>query len=203
METQIKPDRRRRSQKSRRALLKALKELLVQHPLTSISIEAIAERAGVGKQTIYRWYSDKSELFIDLYETESANRLEIPDMGSLEKELNELALRTWLFWLETASGQAFRQLIARSQSSPPALKKLRDDFMPKRRIFPEHVLNRAIARGEIKKGDYSSFIDLWIGFNWYHMLTNSLIERSMIPNMVSILLHGILLPAPKSQYPVE
>jgi AcrR family transcriptional regulator len=199
MDIQTKPNRRRRSQKSRRALLKALKELLVQHPLTSISIEAIAERAGVGKQTIYRWYRDKSELFIDLYETESANRLEIPDRGSVEKELNELALQTWLFWLETASGQAFRQLIARSQSSPPALKKLRDDFMPKRRIFPEQVLERAIARGEIARSDYSPFVDLWIGFNWYHMLTDSLSDKSMIPTMVSILLHGVLLKPSQGQ----
>lgn len=192
MDSKPKPDWRRRSQKSRRALLKALKELLVQHPLSSISIEAIAERAGIGKQTIYRWYRDKSELFIDLYETESVNRLAIPDVGSVEKELNELAIQTWSIWRETASGQAFRHLIARSQLNPKALNRFRDDFMPRRRIFTEEILERAVARGEIEKGDYSVFVDLWIGFNWYHMLTNSLNDKSVIPTMVSLLLRGIM-----------
>lgn len=191
MNNQPNPQQGRRSQESRRAVLEALRELLVQHPLSSISIEAIAERAGVGKQTIYRWYHDKSALFIDLYETESAGRLTVTDMGSVEKELNELAIQTWRFWQETACGQAFRQLIARSQSNPHALNQMRDNFMPKRRMFTEQILNRAIARGEIEDGDYRVFSDLWISFNWYHLLTNSLNDPSVIPTMVSILLRGI------------
>jgi AcrR family transcriptional regulator len=191
MNGQKQPDQGRRNQASRRALLEAMKELLVQHPLSSISIEAIAERAGVGKQTIYRWYRDKSALFIDLYETESVDRLRVPDMGSVEKELNELARQTWNFWQETACGQAFRQLMARCQSSPHAMNQLRDDFMPRRRVFTKQILDRAIARGEIENGDYEVFTDLWVGFNWYHLLTNSLNDQSVIPPMVSILLCGI------------
>jgi len=186
------PDPKRRNQKSRLALLQALKELLIQYPLSEISIEAVAEHAGVGKQTIYRWYRDKSALFIDLYETESVNRLDIPDLGSIEKELCELALQTWRFWRETASGQAFRQLIAKSQSSSQALNRLRDDFMPRRRIFVEQILTRAIDRLEIENHDYRAFIDLWMGFNWYHILTNSLTDESVIPDMVSTLMCGIM-----------
>ena len=192
MKSKPKPNHGRRNQESRRALLEALKEMLIQHPLSSISIEVVAERAGVSKQTIYRWYHDKSALFIDLYETESVDRLMIPDMGSVEKELNELALQTWRFWRETACGQAFRQLVARCQSNLHASNQLRDDFMPRRRLFVTQILNRAVARSEIENGDCEVFTDLWVGFNWYHLLTNSLNDESIIPTMVSILLRGII-----------
>ncbi len=184
-------DQRRRNQRSRRALLNALEELLVQQPLSSISIEGISERAGTSKQTVYRWYRDKSELFIDLYETRSIDQLMIPDLGSVEEELNDLAVQTWRLWRDTACGQAFGHLIARTQSTPEELQRFRDEFMPRRRELVAQVLRRGVDRGELKDGDYETVIDLWIGFNWHHLLMNKLADESVIPAMVSILLRGI------------
>jgi AcrR family transcriptional regulator len=183
----------RRNQKSRRALLTALEELLVENPLTSISIEGIAERAGVGKQTIYRWYRDRSELFIDLYETRSIDQLMIPDRGSVERELNELAVQTWRLWRDTACGRAFGQLVARTQTSPDELERFRDEFMPRRRTLVEQVLRRGVERGEVRDADHEVFIDLWIGFNWHHLLMNKLADESVIPRMVDMLLEGMMV----------
>jgi AcrR family transcriptional regulator len=185
-------DRRRMNQRSRRALLNALEELLVERPLSSISVEGIAERAGVSKQTIYRWYRGKSDLFIDLYETRSVDQLSIPDMGSIRKELNESAVQTWRLWRDTACGRAFGQLVARTQYSPDELEVFRDNFMPRRRMFVTQVLRRGIERGELKDGDYELFLDLFFGFNWYHLLNNRLGDESVIPRMVDILLDGIM-----------
>jgi AcrR family transcriptional regulator len=192
MSTKPEQNQARRNQQSRRALLEALEELLVQQPLSSISIEGVAERAGVGKQTIYRWYRDKSELFIDLYETRSIDQLMIPDMGSVEKELNELAVQTWRLWRDTACGRAFGQLIARTQASPDELERFRDEFMPRRRLLVSQVLRRGVERGELRDGDYEGFIDLWIGFNWHHLLMSKLADESVIPGMVDTLLRGII-----------
>lgn len=169
----------------------ALEELLAERPLGSISTEGIAARAGVGKQTIYRWYRDKSELFIDLYETRSIDQLMVPDMGSVAKELNELALQTWRLWRDTVCGRAFGQLIARTQSSPDELQRFRDEFMPRRRRLVSQVLRRGIERGDLREADYETFIDLWIGFNWHHLLMNRLGDESVIPGMVAMLLRGI------------
>ena len=183
----------RRNQESRRALLDALEELLAENPLSSVSIESIADRAGVGKQTIYRWYRDKSELFIDLYETRSIDQLRIADMGSVEKELNELAVQTWRLWRDTACGRAFGRLIARTQASPEELERFRDEFMPRRRMLVEQVLRRGVERGEIRDIDHEVFIDLWIGFNWHHLLMNKLADEAVISVMVGILLKGMLV----------
>lgn len=163
----------------------------MEQPLSSITIEGVAERAGVGKQTIYRWYRDRSDLFIDLYETRSADQLRIPDLGSLEKELNELAVQTWRLWRDTACGRAFGQLLARTQASPDELERFRDEFMPGRRKLVTQVLRRGVERGELKDEDNEGFVDLWIGFNWHHLLMDKLADESIIPGMVDTLLRGI------------
>ena len=173
-------------------MLTALADLLTERPLSTISIEAIAKRAGVGKQTIYRWYPDKASLFIDLYESDVASKICIPDMGSLEKELNELSLRFWHSWRETARGEAIRHLIASAQSNAQSLNQLQDTFMPKQRRLLQQVLDRAMARDEIERVDYDVLIDLFIGFTWYHLLTDTLNNESIIPVMISTLLNGIM-----------
>lgn len=192
------PDKRRRNPRSHRAVLRALEELLAEQPFSTISIEAIAERAGVGKQTIYRWYPDKASLFVDLYSSESDSALRIPDRGSLEKELNELIIQVWHFWRNTPSGQAFRHLIASCQSSVPSLDALRERFMPNRRMYTMKVLERAAARGEIEPINFEVFADMVVGFNWYRLLTNSLDDESDIPVMVNTLLRGVKFKRPNS-----
>ena len=186
------PDERRRCQRARQAVLKALAELLTEQPISTISIEAIAKRAGVGKQTIYRWYPDRASLFIDLYDSDVASNICIPDMGSLEKELNELSLRILHIWRETAIGEAFRHLIASAQSNVQSLNQLKDAFMPRQRMPLQQLLDRAMARNEIERANYDVFIDLFIGFNWYHLLTYTLDNESVIPVMISTLLNGIM-----------
>jgi AcrR family transcriptional regulator len=185
------PNIQRRSERAHSSVLKALRELLIEQPLTSISIEAIAERASVSKKTIYRWYPDKASLFMDLYNSESPTSTQIPDVGSLEIELNKASLQIWRFWKETASGQAFRQLLASCLHNAQSVDQLREVYMPSRRRITKDVIDRAIARGEIENQDYGYVIDMMIGFNWYHLITNALDDESIIPKMTSVLIRGI------------
>lgn len=57
---------RRRSEKSRAAIVKATKDLLLERGFDGLSIEAVAARAGVGKQTIYRWWPSRPVLVADV-----------------------------------------------------------------------------------------------------------------------------------------
>ncbi|WP_156766937.1 TetR/AcrR family transcriptional regulator, partial [Mycobacterium sp. E796] len=54
----------RRNDAAERAILQAAAELLADGG-GPISVDAIAERAGVGKQTIYRWWPSKSAVLLD------------------------------------------------------------------------------------------------------------------------------------------
>ncbi|MET9408863.1 TetR/AcrR family transcriptional regulator [Streptomyces sp. NPDC002935] len=94
------PDSSRRSEKSRRAIHTAALALVGEVGYPRTTIEGIAARAGVGKQTIYRWWSSKAEVLLDAFMDlgEQAARAagqepdEIPDTGDLAADL-KLVLR--------------------------------------------------------------------------------------------------------------
>ena len=65
---------RRRSEKSRTAIVTATRELLLERGFDGLTIEAVAARAGVGKQTIYRWWPSRPALVADVM-LEDADRL--------------------------------------------------------------------------------------------------------------------------------
>ncbi|BBZ42451.1 TetR/AcrR family transcriptional regulator [Mycobacterium conspicuum] len=71
--TPVSPPRRR-SEKSRMAIVTATRELLLERGFDGLTIEAVAARAGVGKQTIYRWWPSRPALVADVM-LEDADRI--------------------------------------------------------------------------------------------------------------------------------
>ena len=58
---------RPRSEESEEAILAATIQLLSERPLCDISMEEIARTAGVGKATIYKWWSTKAYVALDAF----------------------------------------------------------------------------------------------------------------------------------------
>ncbi|MFF5204683.1 TetR/AcrR family transcriptional regulator [Streptosporangium sp. NPDC000396] len=92
MTTQRKtsPNAARRSDASRRAILTAAFDLVQEVGYAKLSIEGIAARAGVGKQTIYRWWPSKGTVLFDAFLMLSegpAGDAGLPDTGDLEADL--------------------------------------------------------------------------------------------------------------------
>ncbi|MBC9726031.1 TetR/AcrR family transcriptional regulator [Streptomyces sp. TRM68367] len=96
------PDASRRSEKSRRAIYDAAIALVVELGYPRTTIEGIAARAGVGKQTIYRWWSSKAEVlmeaYLDLFAQASreagAEPYVIPDTGDLAADIKAVLRAT-------------------------------------------------------------------------------------------------------------
>lgn len=79
-----------RSESSRRAILAAALELVAEVGYAKLSIEGIASRAGVGKQTIYRWWPSKGAVLFDAVlalSEDEAGDIALPDTGDLEADL--------------------------------------------------------------------------------------------------------------------
>jgi AcrR family transcriptional regulator len=84
------PDSTRRSERSRRAILTAALDLVEEAGYAKLSIEGIAAAAGVGKQTIYRWWPSKGSVLLDALLALSEDQegdLTLPDSGNLEADL--------------------------------------------------------------------------------------------------------------------
>ncbi|MFV2099788.1 TetR/AcrR family transcriptional regulator [Micromonospora sp. LOL_024] len=91
-----RPDPARRSERSRAAILRATRELVSEVGYPRLSIEAIAVRAGVGKQTIYRWWRSKGAVVFDAFLalSEGADGVVLPDTGDIEADLKEVLRAT-------------------------------------------------------------------------------------------------------------
>ncbi|MEV0702449.1 TetR/AcrR family transcriptional regulator [Saccharopolyspora sp. NPDC050389] len=92
------PDAARRSERSRVAILTAARELIAEVGYAKLSIEAIAARAGVGKQTIYRWWPSKGAVVFDsllaLSEGADGEGIVLPDTGDVEADLKTVLRAT-------------------------------------------------------------------------------------------------------------
>lgn len=58
---------RPRSEKTKQAILSAAYDLLLENGFGAVTIEKIAERAGVSKATIYKWWSNKAAVVMDAF----------------------------------------------------------------------------------------------------------------------------------------
>ncbi|MGE4372170.1 MAG: TetR/AcrR family transcriptional regulator [Xanthobacter sp.] len=178
----------RRNPEAQAAILEAGRSLLAEKGYAGFSIDAVARRAGAGKPTIYRWWPNKADLFIDIYSREKSTSMSLPDRGGLVEDLEAYTCALWRFWRETSCGSTFRALIAEAQVSETALESLRNKFMPQRLKDVHTLFSRAVARKEVQAGAVDVLVRLYIGFNWVHLLTGQLEEdRQEIRTMAQLL----------------
>jgi AcrR family transcriptional regulator len=127
------PVEKRRSEKSRRAIYDAALALVTEVGYPRTTIEGIAARAGVGKQTIYRWWSSKAdvllEAFLDLGERtaraagQDPDDHAVPDTGDLAADLKAV-LRATVDELRDPTFEAPSRALAAEGLVDPALGRL-------------------------------------------------------------------------------
>jgi AcrR family transcriptional regulator len=163
---------RPRSRSTEKAILKAAGEIVLASGLAEMTIEGVAERAGVGKASIYRRWPSKGALAFDAVVDGILATQPTPDMGSLEGDLTHVAE----FWVRLANlergGRAVAHFIAEAQSDPDLAVAWRERFVNPIRKARRPIIERAIARGEIPAGsDPDLIMDLLFG-PLYHRYLN-------------------------------
>lgn len=166
------PALKRRSSRAHRAVLDATVRLLEQHGYKDLTIEGVAAEAGVGKQTIYRWWRGKAELVMEAFMAASDVRVPEPDTGTLRGDLEAVLLPVFELSRDVTTGTALanKTLMAEAQ--------LDRDFLATYRALHEHwwgplynVLDRAKGRGELgPDADSGALIDVMLGAAWYRLL---------------------------------
>jgi AcrR family transcriptional regulator len=190
---------RPRSEKAQRAILAAAIELLLEHGLHAMSMDAVAERAGVSKATIYRWWPSKELLALDALATEW--QLTAPDAtrdtGSLRGDL--LArLRPWLRHLrDKPYGRVVAGLVATAQADAEFAELYLERFVRPRRDAMRPVLLRAVERGEIPRNiDLEVALDLIYGPIYHRMLhghapLDERFARSLVDSIIAGIAPGL------------
>jgi AcrR family transcriptional regulator len=164
---------RPRSAKAQRAILAATNELLLEQGVQAMNMDEVAERAGVSKATIYRWWASKELLALDALAGEWADSGSTAgrDTGSLRGDL--LAqFRPWLRKLnEKPYGRVIAGLVAQAQTDPEFAALYRQHFVQPRRDATRPLLLRAIDRGEVARGtNLDVTLDLLYGPIYHRLL---------------------------------
>jgi AcrR family transcriptional regulator len=191
-----KPNPARRNEQVHDAILDAAAALLNETEYANVTIDAIAIRAGAGRQTIYRWWSSKAAIFMEVYNRvaqEVLGELGGIDTGSLRRDLQQLLQGLFRLLTTTIAGKAVRGMIAEAQSSPAASQILIHDFMQERWRFTQTIYDNAITRGEIDpKFDVNTFIDLTGGVLIIRLLIeHAPLSDSFVEQVVEVAVSGM------------
>jgi AcrR family transcriptional regulator len=130
------------------AIAAAALALLIERGFARMTIEAVAEAAGVGKPAIYRRFNDKAGLVAHLI-SRQLPQLEPPDVGDSRAELWR-AVEQGL----PADGPAYvgliGGLIAEQDHHPELIEAFRKRILLPRRAIVRSIIERGQARGQIR-----------------------------------------------------
>lgn len=200
-----KPDPTRRNESSRRAVLTATFELLQETPYARLSIESIAARAGVGKQTIYRWWASKAAVLFDAFlllsETSPGEAPRLPDTGDLRADLIAVLRATVAELNDPRLGEPMRALateVTQDEGLAAAYHEQLD--------APLREAKRRRLRSAQEAGELATDLDLDVAVDviWGPVL-NRWLQRSgpltdaYVETLVDTALGGMLRPRPTRQ----
>jgi AcrR family transcriptional regulator len=178
------------------AILQATRELLVERGARGLTIEAVAERAGVAKTTIYRRWASRHELalavVLDLVRASSA----VPDLGDARRELIEFLGRAVHLLGTSLMGPVMQGLVSELASDDDLATAFRERVVAVRVGELARVLDRGVARGQIR-GDVGAehVHELLFGPVYYRLfLSGNALDDDLARRIVDAVYPGIVAP---------
>ena len=167
---------RPRSAEADTAIVRATLELLVEEGFQGLSVEAVRQRAGVGKATIYRRYPDKTALVIAAMERLHAE-VELPDTGTLRGDLAAVWHAAYTSMSSASQRVLAPRLLVDALGDDEMFPVFRTVLVDARREALLTLLRRGVERGELRDDlDLELVVDLIAG----PMIYRFLIDRGTV-----------------------
>ncbi len=191
----LRPARgRRRSERSHEAILAATQRLLLERGYRELTIEGIAARAGVGKQTIYRWWPSKAALVLEAYLAGQEAVEQPPPARSTREDVR--GLLGWLMAVlaEPTGGRVVAGLVGDLQHDPDLVEGFHRDVVPARREAMLAALERGRERGEVRAdADLELAVDQLHGAVFYRLLlSGEPLDDDFVDRLTEQTLAGLL-----------
>jgi AcrR family transcriptional regulator len=151
-------------------ILDAARELLAEHGYLGLSMEAVARRAGVGKQTLYRRWPRRPLLVYEAYfggvQRTSAH---LPDTGSLAGDLAGATSYMDQVFRLPGTVALVSGLVADCLVEPDLMRMLREMMMTPDLEVAEVIFDRAVRRGELPAdSDVRALAEIMAGSMFAH-----------------------------------
>ena len=160
---------RPRCEQTHRAILKAALAELDKTGFRLLTVDSVAARAGVGKTTIYRRWSNKAALVMDAFLTLVGPETEFPAAPrALERIQLQLPIQARFF--RGRFGGMIRALLGEAQLDPELARAFRDRWIIPRRQMPRQLLEEAVRQGDLRADiDVEAAIDALYGPLYYRL----------------------------------
>ena len=182
---------RPRSNKTRIAILQAASDLLKVQPLPSITMDQIAERAGVSKATLYRWWTNKIDLLVDAFVEDRSARQRAKGGESSFQVLMD-GLRDLFALFTGPEGRIIADIIGHGRDNPIAVELFRERFLEPRRAIARELMECAKAADELRADlNVEVALDMIFAPLYYRLLVQHLpLEESLCDNLQVIVGKG-------------
>ncbi|MGN9837034.1 TetR/AcrR family transcriptional regulator [Nonomuraea sp. H19] len=164
--------------------------LVAEKGYDGLTVEGVAERSGVNKTTIYRWWPSKGALLGAALVEADVLGFDPPDTGSLRGDLVALVAGVKRLLTEPPGSDIAVTALAAAVRHPEldARHFFADRFAREREIF-----ERAVRRGELKESvDPMLIVDLLAGAVWVRAVFRGLpVTDDFADEAVAALLDGI------------
>ncbi|HEX4146570.1 MAG TPA: TetR/AcrR family transcriptional regulator [Pirellulales bacterium] len=183
---------RPRSVATQVAILNATIELLEKQSLRDVTADAIAQRAGVSKATIYKWWPNKTLVALDAFLARAESAVAVPDTGCTREDV-ERQLKAVIAFYTNSQGRLIREFIAAGQTDPDLLVMFRQRFLTYRRETVRIIWERGVERGDIRGDlDCELVIDLIYGPVFWRLLAgHCLLDDRQAEAIVAAVFGGI------------
>jgi AcrR family transcriptional regulator len=129
-----------------------------------LSIEAVARRAGVGKTAIYRRWSNKLEMVLEIVSDVAGRSVPLPDTGSFAGDLQLIMMIVSRALQHRIASQIIPDLMAEAARNPQIAETLQKALRTHQQAVGEKLVGQAVARGELPEGtDPELAVDLILG----------------------------------------
>lgn len=160
---------RPRDEIARNRILEAALSVLEEMGFANATCDAIAERAGASKATIYRWWPNKAAVLIEALREAVAQEQPFPDTGNLREDLRQ-QLRNFVKLLNGRRGRAFKAFVAAAQSDVEVSDAFRSVWVRPRRANAKAVLERHRGKCLPEDVDLELVMDCLYGPLYFRLL---------------------------------
>lgn len=135
---------RPRSEQARAAILNAADDLLVEVGYAAMTMKGISEKAGVSRQTVYRWWSHKAEILFEASAADAEEELATSLTGDPLDDLAAYLEALVRFLAHSPAGAAYRALLGEAQhdSAVAELLSAKDPLGDSARVVIERALGK-------------------------------------------------------------
>jgi AcrR family transcriptional regulator len=158
----------------RQRILRSALELIGAEGPNHVTVNQIAAHAGVGKQTIYRWWPTKAAVVIDALEDSVAVESPFADTGSAYRDIRS-QMRLVGRSFSSPTGSIIRELLAQSQGDEELAEQFRSRFFAQRRKLAAAAIATGVDRGELRKDLHiPTAIDMLYAPLWLRLMVGHL-----------------------------